>query len=414
MSAHSAFKAVPRTGVIYVMHRATEQGYTSGDPQWANLGQGSPETGPIPGAPPRVSAVTINPASQAYAPVDGLVPLRQAVADLYNRFYREGKASQYSYENVSICGGGRTALTRLAAALSDVNMGHFLPDYTAYEELLSTFRTFVPIPLPLQAAAGYRISPEALREAILSLGLNAILASNPCNPTGQVVAGDELRRWVEVARETHCTFILDEFYSHYLYMGDGGPTLVSAAAYVEDVEEDQVILVDGLTKNWRYPGWRISWTIGPRAVIERVASAGSFLDGGASNPFQAETLPLLDPELTLGETAAIQRLFQRKRDYVMGRLRAMGIQIEAEPQGAFYLWANLGALPAPLNDGMRFFEAGLKERVITVPGLFFDVNPGKRRQNARYQSYARISFGPAMETLERGMDAIERLIARYR
>ena len=51
------FRRVPRTGVIYVMHRARQQGYTPGDPAWANLGQGMPETGPIPGAPDRIEAI---------------------------------------------------------------------------------------------------------------------------------------------------------------------------------------------------------------------------------------------------------------------------------------------------------------------------------------------------------------------
>ena len=66
--------------------------------------------------------------------------------------------------------------------------------------------------------------------------------------------------------------------------------MISAAEHVEDVERDPVVIVDGLTKNWRYPGWRISWTLGPKAVIEAIASAGSFLDGGANHPFQNAAL----------------------------------------------------------------------------------------------------------------------------
>lgn len=62
---------------------------------------------------------------------------------------------------------------------------------------------------------------------------------------------------------------------------------------------------------------------------------------------------------------------------------------------------------------MRFFREGLKDKVITVPGIFFDVNPENRRAHARYQSYARISFGPEPETIERGLDALERTIARF-
>ena len=84
--------------------------------------------------------MTIDVDDQEYAPVPGIWELREAVAALYNRLYRKGLKSQYSAENVSICGGGRAALTRAAASLGHVNLGHFLPDYTAYEELLDVFK----------------------------------------------------------------------------------------------------------------------------------------------------------------------------------------------------------------------------------------------------------------------------------
>ncbi|MDX1675977.1 MAG: pyridoxal phosphate-dependent aminotransferase, partial [Longimicrobiales bacterium] len=304
----------------------------------------------------------------------------------------------------------------LAAALGTINMGHFIPDYTAYEELLAVFKAFIPIPILLDPEDGYRITAAELEKEILGRGLSALLASNPCNPTGQCVSSDELGAWCELARETSCTLILDEFYSHYVYddaAGDG-PGQVSGAAYVENVDSDPIILVDGLTKNWRYPGWRVSWTLGPRSVIEAIASAGSFLDGGANHPFQQATLPLLDPEAALRETRAIQAHFARKRDLVVRRLKALGLRADAEPTGTFYVWADLADLPEPLNDGMAFFREGLKEKVITVPGIFFDVNPENRRAHARYQSYTRISFGPDLETVERGLDALQRTIGRFR
>ena len=140
------FRAVPRTGVIYVTHEATRHGFSYTNPEWSNLGQGSPETGEIPGAPPRVTEVKISEASRQYGPVAGNQKLRQAVADFYNATYRRGKKSKYTADNVSIASGGRLALTRLASALGNINMGHFIPDYTAYEELLSVFKAFTPIP----------------------------------------------------------------------------------------------------------------------------------------------------------------------------------------------------------------------------------------------------------------------------
>jgi hypothetical protein len=435
------FRAVPRTGVIYVTHEATKHGFSYGNPEWANLGQGSPETGEIPGAPARVTEVTISEASRQYGPVAGNKTLCQAVADFYNATYRRGKKSQYTADNVSIASGGRLALTRLASALGNINMGHFIPDYTAYEELLSVFKAFTPIPILLRAENGYKISPADLKEEILGRGLSALLASNPSNPTGQIVEGKELSAWCALARECQCSMIFDEFYSHYIYSNEirsnrresaltkkseikmsgltsaatgEKPKMVSAAEFVEDVERDPIIVVDGLTKNWRYPGWRISWTLGPKAVIEAIASAGSFLDGGANHPFQNAALPLLDPKNAIAETLAIQKHFGKKRELLLSRLKKLNISADAKPAGAFYVWANLAKLPPPLDDGMNFFREGLKEKVIVVPGVFFDVNPGNRRATARYKNYCRISFGPEIEKLELGLDAFERVIKKFK
>src|SRR4029079_13049918 len=201
----SAFRPVPRTGVIFVTTEAARRGFRPGDPAWCNLGQGQPETGPLPGAPARVGAVTIDVDDQEYAPVPGIWELREAIADLYNRLYRRGMPSRYSAENVSVSGGGRAALTRAAASLGHVNLGHFLPDYTAYEELLDIFKAFSPIPILLEGERGYSVSVDDFRHEILSSGLSALLLSNPCNPTGKVVGEAELARWVETARELDCS-----------------------------------------------------------------------------------------------------------------------------------------------------------------------------------------------------------------
>ena len=85
------FRSVPFTGVIFVMAEAGRRGYRYGHPDWCNLGQGQPETGPLPGSPPRVSRVEIGPGDQDYAPIPGLWELRRAVAELYNELYRKGR-----------------------------------------------------------------------------------------------------------------------------------------------------------------------------------------------------------------------------------------------------------------------------------------------------------------------------------
>jgi aspartate/methionine/tyrosine aminotransferase len=186
------FRSVPFTGVIYVMAEAARQGYRHGHPEWCNLGQGMPETGPLPGAPPRVQHVDISLDDQEYAPIPGIWELRRAVAELYNQSYGPGRASRYTVGNVCICGGGRASLTRAVAALGHVNLGHFLPDYTAYEELLDIFKAFTAIPILLDPAKGYHFGLDELRREITGRGLSALLLSNPCNPTGKVIRGAEL------------------------------------------------------------------------------------------------------------------------------------------------------------------------------------------------------------------------------
>jgi aspartate/methionine/tyrosine aminotransferase len=410
-----AFRAVPRTGVIYVTSEAVKSGFSPGDPDWCNLGQGQPETGELPGAPPRVQSVAVHMDDQEYAPVAGLWELRESVASLYNALYRRGLPSQYSAENVCISGGGRASLTRAAASLGHINLGHFLPDYTAYEELLDIFKAFTAIPILLEPERGYSFTADDLKREILGRGLSALLLSNPCNPTGKLVEGDELARWVRTAREYDAALLIDEFYSHYVYRPRRGALPVeSAARYVENVDGDPVVLFDGLTKNWRYPGWRVTWSLGPKRVIEALTSAGSFLDGGGSKPLQRAAIPLLDIAHVTAETNAIHAVFREKRDFLHSRLERVGVRLDRTPDGTFYCWGDVSQLPPPMNDGMGFFRAALEQKVITVPGEFFDVNPGKRRSGraSRFRDYVRFSFGPSTATLEKAMARIDEMVKR--
>ncbi len=402
----SAFRRVPRTGVIYVTTEAERRGFSGGDPAWCNLGQGQPETGPLEGAPPRIEQMPIHGYDLDYAPVAGLWELREAVASMYNELFRKGLKSQYTAENVAISGGGRVGLMRACAAVSPVHVGHFLPDYTAYAELLDVFRRFSPIPILLDPEAGYSFTAEQLRREILGRGLGAILMSNPCNPTGKLVAGETMEAWVDTARALDCALLLDEFYSHYIWKGD--EPIVSAAAHVKDVERDPVVIVDGLTKNWRYPGWRVTWIVGPRKVIEGVSSAGSFLDGGGSRPMQRTALELVTAEHARKETAAIRRVFGHKRDLMIEGLQKIGVRFDLEPEGTFYCWGDLSDLPASIRNGEDFFRAALDRKVITVPGEFFDVDPGKRRfgRPSRFVHHVRFSFGPDEAQL---LEALRRL-----
>lgn len=367
------------------------------------------------GAPPRLTTITLDPRDHAYGPVGGTAEMRQMVADHYNRLYRGDKETKYTKEHVAIASGGRLILARMFATLGRVNVGYQIPDYTAYEDMLDYHRYRInPVLLETTEEQGFLTTPKALERQIGEHGLRAYLLSNPCNPTGMVVQGDDLARYVDVARRTDCALLLDEFYSHFIYDDDGSPGdgPVSAARYVADVDTDPVLLVDGLTKSFRYPGWRLGWAVGPPEIIEAINRAASAIDGGPSTAVQRAALEVLQPNRADQETTALRNVFARKRNLMVERLREMGIACEYPPGSTFYVWASIKNLPAPLNDADQFFRAGLERKVMTVPGRFFDVNPGKERgEHPDYKHWVRFSFGPPEDNVRMGLDRLAAVVA---
>lgn len=408
-----ALREVPFMGVIYVVHEASKLGFRNGHPDWCNLGQGQPEVGAMAGAPPRITSVEIKPEDHAYGPLGGTDELRGAVATHYNRLYRAGRPP-YTAANVCVAQGGRLTLTRVMAALDRGNIGYLLPDYTAYEDMFETHLSrLTPVPIRSRAEEGFTFSAARLLAAIDTQGLAALVLSNPCNPTGNVIQGAELQQLVDGARVRGTTLILDEFYSHFIYTPEGRPGAgpVSAARWIGDVEHDHVILIDGLTKNYRYPGWRVGWAVGPAVLMETIARTASAIDGGPSRIAQRAALAALVPAQADHETTAVREVFAAKRNLMLSRLKAMGVTFARDSEGTFYVWGSLEQLPAPLNDAMTFFRRALAEKVMTVPGQFFDVNPGKRRPGLpAYTQLMRFSFGPPLDNLQLGLDRLEAMI----
>ena len=199
----------------------------------------------------RPTSVPIDDVGKEYGNTAGYKPLREAVAHLYNEHHRQGKVSKYTYENVCIVPGGRAGLVRVAAVLGNQYMGFFIPDYTAYNELLSLFRSFTPIPIPLSKEDGWHINEDLIREEA-ARGTGILLTSNPRNPTGEVVKNPELKNIQDMCRGNG-TLIMDEFYGGYNYTTGGDGSVISAAENIDDVNSDDVLILDGLTKRFRLP-----------------------------------------------------------------------------------------------------------------------------------------------------------------
>ena len=123
--------------------------------------------------------------------------------------------------------------------------------------------------------------------------------------------------------------------------------------------------------------------------IKALGSCGSYLDGGTNVPFQEAAVQFLDPPKVKVEMAALQTHFKMKRDFVLKRLTEIGFRAgnQSIPDSTFYIWLDLTTLEPPLpknaamdiSNGLSFFDALLQEKTIVVPGIFFDLNPAKRR-----------------------------------
>lgn len=406
--------AMGSTGVIWATEQAQDKGFDHDDPTWANLGQGAPEVGHIDGCHDKPTEISVGEHTREYGSTAGIKPLREAIANLYNVEYRQGKKSQYTWENVCVVPGGRAGLIRIAAILRDCYLSFFFPDYTAYSEMLALFKNFAPIPVPLDSTDDYGMHLDIMQKE-LERGVTAILTSNPRNPTGQALRDDHLERLQDMCRSC-CLLIMDEFYAKYNYADNCDGSSQSAAQNIVDVNEDPVLILDGLTKAFRLPGWRVCWIVGPKDYIKALSCAGSYLDGGTNVPFQKAAVPMLEPMWVRSEMAALQKHFCKKRDYCLDRLMKMGFKFPVIPNSTFYIWLDLSAMKSKkINTALGFFQECLREKVITVPGIFFDLNPLARREihDSPMFHFVRLSYGPNMATLERAMDGIERVVRAH-
>ena len=410
---------VPYMGVIWTVNEASKLGFYNGHPDWCNVGQGQPEVGTIEGAPDRIESLKLQPSDAAYGPVGGTLEVREAIADWVNRTYRKGM-SQYTAENVSFACGGRLALTRLYSIFKDgARIAYKNPDYTAYEDYLYPLRHNCElIELRAEEKDGFTVPVECFENFMHDVRPNAFVFSNPCNPTGQVIKDETMDRYINAARKENCLLGADEFYATFSYNEDGSPAekAVSALPYVKDINRDPVIVFDGLTKGFRYPGWRAGWAIGPKYLIEMINRAASAVDGGPSTMVQRGVIEELAEGHAEAELLATRKEFAVKRKMMMEGLAELGIHTPAnQPLGTFYLWASIENLPGKLSDADYFFHACLQKKVITVPGHFFDVRPFRvRPTNEPYRHWVRFSYGPNRQTIKTALERIAQVIAEHR
>jgi len=200
-----------------------------------------------------------------------------------------------------------------------------------------------------------------------------------------------------------------ESWSDDLVQGD---TNGANDVFVRDLSSGSTSRVSVSTYNYEGDG---SSSVRPRCLSSdgsRVVFA-SAMDGGPSRIAQRAALIALEPDRADQETTALRTVFAKKRNLMLARLKKLGVRFPKEPLGTFYCFGSLEKMKPPFDDAMHFFREALQRKVLTVPGEFFDVNPGKRRRApSPYRQWMRFSFGPPQGNMELGLRRLEEMVRR--
>ncbi len=337
-----------------------------------------------------------------YTNVDGIVELKQAIVD---KFQRENNLD-YKVEEVTVGTGGKQVLYN--ALLATLNPGDEVvipaPYWVSYPEIVALAGA-TPVIIETTMEAGFRLTPEALEKAITPKTKWVILNS-PSNPSGAAISLEELKALAAVLmRHPHVWVLTDDMYEHLIYDGFKFATIVEA----EPALKDRTLTMNGVSKAYAMTGWRIGYAAGPVTLIKAMAKLQSQSTSNPSSIAQWAAVEALNgPQDFIAKNAEI---FRERRDLVVSMLnQAQGITCP-RPEGAFYVYPSCaGVIGKTTPDGVKlntdedFVTALLEaEGVAVVHGSAFGLAP-----------FFRISYATSNAQLEDACTRIQRFCASLR
>ena len=338
--------------------------------------QGYPLTSQIPGGPKMPENVHISSDDLKYPKAWGLPSLRKTIAEYYNHYY----GSDIDFENVMIFAGGRPGLLGILMLLyNDIQVRIASTEYTPYYDMLELLKCkysviesgvdngFYP------SISDYKGDDDSIRKLIL--------LSNPCNPTGITRSGEELKNLVLDSAYGNSGLLIDEAYELF------HDPPVSAAKYIENINESNLFIAGAATKGFQAPGIRVGWVIASHDHIKTLGNFSSFGMGGVSRPSQLYAEKLFNRDRTDLSFDAIPNYYSKQRDRYGDAFKEMGLELFSG-QGGFYHWCKLpGALDADYFNKQLF-----KYGAAILKGTDCDM----RRMGARssIKQFFRFSFGP--------------------
>lgn len=346
------------------------------------------------GEPDFTTAAPIVAAGQAalaaghtrYTAARGLPALREAISAFYGKRY----GLDIDPQRILITPGGSGALLLASSLLVDPGKHWLLadPGYPCNRHFLRLVEGAAQL-VPVGPEVNYQLTAELVAQHWNQDSVGALVAS-PANPTGTVLDRDELARLAQAIRARDGHLVVDEIY-HGLTYGMDAPSVLEVA--------DDAFVLNSFSKYFGMTGWRLGWLVAPPqavADLEKLAqnlyiSAPSMAQHAALACFEDDTLAIL--EQRRGE-------FAKRRDYLLPALRNLGFGIAVEPQGAFYLYADISKFG---GDAFAFCRHFLEtEHLAFTPGLDFGRHQAGHHVRFAYtQSLPRLE--QAVERLARGL-----------
>ena len=325
-----------------------------------------------------------------YTATRGLPQLREALAGFYARRY----GVSIDPERILITPGGSGALLLASALLVDPGRHWLLadPGYPCNRHFLRLVEGEAQL-VPVGPADNYQLTPELVARHWNAASVGALVAS-PANPTGSVLSREELAALSAALKARGGHLLVDEIYHGLTYGLD--------AASVLEVDDDAFVL-NSFSKYFGMTGWRLGWLVAPPAAVPELEKLAQNLYISAPSMAQHAALACFEPQ-TLAILEERRAEFARRRDYLLPALRALGFTVAVEPQGAFYLYANISAFG---GDSQAFCRHLLEtEHVAITPGLDFGRHLAGR--------HVRFAYTQSLPRLEQAVARIARGLSSWR
>ena len=320
-----------------------------------------------------------------YTPASGTDELKKAICD---KFFNDNKLKYESSQIVVSC-GAKHSIYNIFQAVCDRGDEVIIPApyWLSYPEMVK-LASATPVFIETDEKSGFKVAPEKLK-AVLTEKTKVLVLNSPSNPTGCVYNIDELKKIRDIVVKNNILVISDEIYEKIIF---DQKSHVSIASLDKDIF-NQAIVVNGVSKSFAMTGWRIGYA---GFCDDKIASAVKNLQShSTSNPTsisQQAALQALKEKTS--DVENMVREFERRRNYIVGRINNIKGLSCARPGGAFYVF--------PRIEKKDIASMELSERLLAEAKVA--VVPGKAFGSDRH---IRLSFATSMENIEKGMDRME-------